>query len=390
MTSIRFAAIFLLLSITLTASAQTDSCRLRISLLTCSPGAELYSTFGHTAIRVTDSLRGIDQVYNYGTFDDSDPNFYVKFTKGIMIYALSNYSYQDFLREYEYEGRGVIEQVLQLNCAEKQTLYAALQENALEENRFYNYYFHTDNCTTRARDMIATQSGARVVFNNILPAQAPTYRQLIHSYLEKGGQYWSKLGIDMLLGYNLDKQVTNEQAMFLPDYLMMGADNAVTGNQQPLVQQKQIVLPMSQAPDASSWFSPMFFTILLLVVVAVLSFVRSPWSRTVLNVFDCIFFLLLGILGIVMLTLWIIRIDDVCRNNFNLLWALPTHFIVAFVAYKNWRWLRLYFRFVLFFTIALALGWWLIPQQLNSAILPLLVIVIIRSYFRSRSGISFM
>src|SRR5687768_5965867 len=90
--------------------AQTDSSHLRISLLTCSPGAELYSTFGHTAVRVTDSARGIDMVYNYGTFDDRDPGFYVKFTKGIMIYALSNYSYQDFLQEYAYEKRYVIEQ----------------------------------------------------------------------------------------------------------------------------------------------------------------------------------------------------------------------------------------------------------------------------------------
>jgi hypothetical protein len=383
MTLIRFAAIAFLLNISLIATAQTDTCRLRISLLTCSPGAELYSTFGHTAIRVTDSLQGIDQVYNYGTFDDSDPSFYVKFTKGIMIYALSNYSYQDFLREYQYEGRGVIEQVLQLNCTEKQKLYSALQQNALDQNRFYNYYFHTDNCTTRARDMIATKSGAPVHFNNILPAQPPTFRHLIHSYLEKGGQYWSKLGIDILLGYHLDKKVTNEQAMFLPDYLMKGADNATAGSQ-PLVQQKQEVLQVAQVPDASSWFSPMFFTILLFVMVAVFSFARSSWSRPVLNVFDSIFFVLLGLLGIIIVTLWLIRVDNVCRNNFNILWALPTHFIVAFVVYKRWRWIQLYFRFVMFFSIAVALCWWLIPQQLNTALLPVLGIVIIRSFFRSR------
>src|SRR5206468_3415667 len=102
--------------------AQTDSCHLRISLLTCSPGEELYSTFGHTAVRVTDSVRGSDIVYNYGTFDDRDPNFYTKFTKGIMLYALSGYSYQEFLQEYSSEKRGVIEQVLALTCAEKQRL----------------------------------------------------------------------------------------------------------------------------------------------------------------------------------------------------------------------------------------------------------------------------
>ena len=73
--------------------SQTDSCKLRISLLTCSPGEELYSTWGHTAIRVTDSVTGIDMVFNYGTFDDSDPDFYAKFTRGLMIYALSAYPF---------------------------------------------------------------------------------------------------------------------------------------------------------------------------------------------------------------------------------------------------------------------------------------------------------
>src|SRR5687768_17292459 len=95
------------LLLTLHGFAQNDSCRLRISLLTCSPGEELYSSFGHTALRVTDSTAGNDIVFNYGTFDDSDPQFYVKFTKGIMIYELSVYPYADFLREYQMQQRGV-------------------------------------------------------------------------------------------------------------------------------------------------------------------------------------------------------------------------------------------------------------------------------------------
>src|SRR5687767_10072906 len=190
MAFIRCVVFVFLLIVPAILTAQPDSCNLRISLLTCSPGAELYSTFGHTAIRVTDQTRGIDEVYNYGTFDDRDPNFYVKFTKGIMIYALSNYSYQDFLREYTYEQRYVIEQELNLTGGEKQQLYAALQENAQEQNRYYNYYFHTDNCTTRARDMIAKKAGASVAFKNILPEKIPSYRNLIHTYLDKANQDW--------------------------------------------------------------------------------------------------------------------------------------------------------------------------------------------------------
>lgn len=374
--------LFAILHFSLFTAGQTDSCRLRISLLTCSPGVELYSTFGHTALRVTDSARGFDIVYNYGTFDDRDPNFYVKFTRGIMLYALSAYSYQDFLHEYRSENRSVIEQNLQLTCAEKQRLFMALQQNALEQNRYYNYYFHTDNCTTRARDMVLQKNGSMVVLNNILPAEPPTYRQLIHTYLNKAGQYWSKLGIDMLLGNNLDEKVTNEQAMFLPDYLMKGFDNAVV-NQHALVSEKQEVLPAVEMPQASpSWFTPFILFTFLFLIVAPLSFNKSKWAQRTLNVFDSIFFLFLGFVGVLIVTLWAIRVDTVCRDNFNMWWALPTHLPVAFVVYMSKKWLQQYFRIVLALALLFAVFWWLLPQQFNAAVAPILGIIIVRSFFR--------
>ena len=145
-----------------------DTSHIRISLLTCSPGEELYSAWGHTAIRVTDSVTGTDIVFNYGTFDDTDPLFLANFTKGLMVYALSAYPFSDFVKEYQFYGRGVIEQTLSLNCADKIRLYNALQENNRAENRFYNYYFHTDNCTSRARDMIVKNTGSPIVFKSII------------------------------------------------------------------------------------------------------------------------------------------------------------------------------------------------------------------------------
>jgi hypothetical protein len=372
---------FLFLLFCLPSAAQPDTSHLRISLLTCSPGAELYSTFGHTAIRVTDSMRGIDMVYNYGTFDDRDPNFYVKFTKGIMLYALSNYSFPDFLQEYQYEKRSVIEQNLALTGDEKQRLYAALQQNVQEQNRYYHYYFHTDNCTTRARDIIAQRSGAAVVFKNMLPAKTPTYRNLIHTYLNKANQHWSKLGIDFLLGNNFDKKVTNEEAMFLPDYLMAGFDNA-TADGHPLVTQKQTVLPATPEPPAVTLFTPVFVFSLLFIITGLLSFNTNRWAQQALNVFDSIFFLFIGFVGILIITLWTIRVDTVCRNNFNLAWALPTHFFVAFVVWLKRKWLQQYFRAVFALTLLFGISWLFIPQQINMAVLPILGIILLRSYFR--------
>jgi hypothetical protein len=199
------------------SSAQTDSsrsCGLQISLLTCTPGEELYSTFGHSAFRVVDSSTSTDIVFNYGTFDFYDPDFYEKFIKGKLLYFVAIDSLQSFLLEYEYFKRGVTEQVLNLSCTEKQNMLAALYENAKEENKYYRYDFNYDNCTTRLRDILEKITGQKLQTKNILPHSNTTFRNLIHFYLNRGGQQWSKLGIDILLGSPLDKKVTNSEAMF--------------------------------------------------------------------------------------------------------------------------------------------------------------------------------
>ena len=355
-----------------------------MSLLTCSPGEELYSAWGHTAIRVTDRNTGSDMVFNYGTFDDTDPDFYLKFTKGIMYYALSAYPYSDFLQEYQFQNRGIIEQELKLSCAEKIKIYEALQANNTDQNRFYYYYFHTDNCTTRAQDIVAGNTASPVTYRNILPYRSVTFRNLIHHYLNISNQYWSKFGIDLFLGMNLDKKPTNEEAMFLPDYLKKGFDSAFV-NGQHLVGQSQVVLAW---PDASvhsgSWFSPLIAFTLLLIVIGAISLSKIRNKEKLLVIFDGIFFFVIGILGLLMAVLWLIRVDTVCRNNLNVLWALPTHVIAAFFVNSKRKWVRTYFQIVFWIAIVFAFTWFFIPQQINNAVGPLILLIIIRSYHHSK------
>ena len=118
-----------------------DSCSLRISVLTCTPGRELYSIFGHSALRITDSLTETDIVYNYGTFDVGDPDFYTKFLKGKMQYFLSQEDFRNFAYSYYFDQRGVSEQELHLTCEEKHTMQQFIFQNMEGKNRFYKYDF---------------------------------------------------------------------------------------------------------------------------------------------------------------------------------------------------------------------------------------------------------
>src|ERR1700753_3253197 len=107
----------------LSRGQSADTSHLRISLITCGPAAELYSIWGHTAIRVIDSSSGVDLAFNYGTFDNTDPWFYLKFTRGIMQYALSVDDYDDFLQDYKEDHRSLMEQTLMLNGEQKERLF---------------------------------------------------------------------------------------------------------------------------------------------------------------------------------------------------------------------------------------------------------------------------
>ena len=363
--------------------AQTDSCGMRISLLTCTPGTELYSTFGHSALRVVDSMNNTDLVFNYGTFDFYDPGFTMKFVKGKLLYFVDTSSLRSFMVEYEEYKRGVTEQAIHLSCEEKKGMVAALYENIKEENKFYLYDFNYDNCTTRLRDILESATGKQLATKNILPKPGTTFRHLIHIYLDRGGQQWSKLGIDMLLGHPMDKKVTKREAMFLPDYLLMAFDSSQL-NGQPVVNEKKILLNYFESYKTRSGITPFIVFGVLFLVIAVLSFFTRNTGNTFLKVFDFLLFTFLGLIGFLILFMWFGTDHAMCKNNFNLLWALPTHLPVAFMLFSKKQWVNSYFRFVFFYTIALLLAWFFLPQQFNTALLPVVGIVLIRSFFISK------
>jgi hypothetical protein len=359
-------------------SGYSQACPLRISLLTCAPGEELYSTFGHTAIRVQDSIAGTDIVFNYGTFEFG-PDFYTKFIKGKLNYFLSAEQFPDFVSTYQYESRSIIEQQLALDCSEKQKLFSALQTNAMPENRNYRYDFLYDNCTTRARDIIRANTSSPLVFKNILDGERPSFRDLIHRYLDAGNQKWSKLGIDILLGADLDKKATNEQAMFLPDNLLKGIDSSVK-NGNSLTASKQTILALPSPLSKANFFTPLVVFSNLLLLLLIFSFVNRRTVRAVIAVFDFLFFFLLGLGGIVLLFMWFGTDHVVCRNNYNLLWALPTHLVGAFFVRSNRRWTNYYWLATILFATFLLIAWLFIPQELNLAVLPILLMILLRAW----------
>ena len=182
----------------LTAAALPLSNAATISLLTCAPGAEIYALFGHSALRVSDPLRGVDRVYNYGTFDFDTPHFYWRFLRGDLRYFLSTTSFGAFQAAYQQENRTLSEQVLALSPREVQRLYDRLESTLHSPTRYYQYRFFADNCTTRLLEVVEASVEAPMQVDSAYVPPSRTYRQLLAPYLAPAP--WVELGMNLGLG----------------------------------------------------------------------------------------------------------------------------------------------------------------------------------------------
>ena len=359
--------------------AAQDSSHIRISLLTCTPGRELYSTFGHTAIRVTDSSSVTDNVFNYGTFNFEEPGFYTKFIRGNLRYYLSVENFEDFKYAYQADSRGITEQVLNMAATEKITLMRALYANAKGPDKFYQYDFFLDNCTTRARDMLVRFKNNQPVFKPVMPA-GTRFRQAIHEYLDKNEKDWSKLGIDLLLGAPTDAVMTTGQSQFLPDNLMKSFDSSNQNHQ--LVLSTTNLYPVANEKSKDSFLTPMIVFTLLLLIVVLLSFSTNKGVKIFLQGFDGIFFFSAGMMGILLIFMWVATDHSMTKNNYNLLWAWPFNVISAFFVNSKTRLARHYFGICTIALVLVLLGWFFLPQQMNNALIPVVLLLAFRSAAR--------
>lgn len=370
---------FLLLGIFSAIAQNILSPDAQISVFTILPGDELYTKFGHSAIRVKDPERNIDWVFNYGTFDFNTPHFYLKFVRGRLNYMLSVQQYPAFYNEYKYEKRSAYEQVLNLTQEQKERIFKFLWWNAQPENRYYLYDFLYDNCATRVRDVLVNELGDSL----ILPRKDlhTTFRKEIARYINDP---WLMFGINLLIGPIGDRKLDTYSAMFLPDYVESALASAYIllpdGTQKPFVREAHFIYKFNRPKPAPTWwYSPLLvFTLLLLVVVAVS--LREVKIKRRVAWLDGVVFGVIGFVGVVLLGMWLLTDHQVAQNNWNIAWAFPLHLVYAFFATKQrlGKFAGQYANFFRFYYLALIILFPFLPQHLDFATLPLMLILFVR------------
>ncbi len=338
----------------------------------------MYSLFGHTALRIQDSTHQTDWVYNYGNFDFNDPDFYSKFVKGKLDYFLSVEDLPSFLYEYQVTHRNVMEQLLLINDASKRAIKKALDSNLVGKNRYYKYDFLYDNCTTRIRDILENHAGLTV--NKQLASTGTSFRDMIHAYLDRGGMAWTKLGMDLLLGRPTDKKVSIQESLFLPDYLLKGIDSSTN-----LPSHKSILDMQGYGEDRKSINWPLWVLSVLAALLLLLSYLPNKQAVIITRISDFILLLLTGLLGCLLLFTWFGTDHGSFAQNYNLLWALPTQAIAAFLIGKKQRWLTSYFLVCSIIYGGLLAAWFWLPQHLNPALIPITLLLFVKSVRLSKT-----
>jgi len=367
---------FCLLIYSFTLSAQNNINHTRISLITCGPGEDLYSLFGHTAIRVIDSTNHTDSVYNWGGFTFDQPYFYLKFARGQLLYYSVADDIDSFMQEYIYEHRSVYEQILNLDSASKQKIIAAIYHNMQGANRFYKYDFLLDNCTTRVRNIIFENNTDAVINEKVVPDKT-TARDLIHYYLERGSEPWTELGLDMLMGGTIDKPLSNNEAMFMPEFLMKGISETKKQNF-AFAAPAKVILQGSVPQNNLGKYIPLIVLTIISVIVFFISRSRSAGAKKFMSFIDALLLYITGLLGVLLLFMWFGTDHTVCKNNFNIAWALPFNLPVAFFLIKKPRWLSSYFFIIAVITLIFLAAWFWLPQQINIALLPVVILLLNR------------
>ena len=326
---------------TSSSSQETDS--IRVSLLTCNPHNEVYSLYGHTAIRIQNFTTNEDLVVNYGIFSFDKPYFILRFIFGLTDYEIGIQDFETFAYQYAYYGSKVTEQVLSFTSKEKNEIINAINTNLLPQNKVYRYNYFYNNCTTKARDILLGSIKREIKYAKRIDTSV-TYRQIVHECTKE--HPWFRFGNDLLLGYQADLNLNRTQKQFLPATLKSDFSDATLVDKQhketKLVKETSLVVnPPTIIEDNSDIISPLECFASLFIFTLLISIIEIKTKR-IMWIYDFLLLLSSGIIGLIILAM-VFSQHPTVNINFQILLFNPLSLCFIYKTIKEERKEHLYF-----------------------------------------------
>jgi hypothetical protein len=323
----------------------------KVFVLTMGPGDHPFARFGHNALLLTWPGRAV--VYNWGTFAFEGMQGIEDFMAGRFRYWLSLARLDRTLDFYEMQNRTLVAQELDLTEDERKSLAAAVAANALPENRYYNYDYFKDNCTTRVRDVVDRALGGALK-RAVTGSGHYTFRE--HAMRLSAPEPWLYFGLDLALGRLTDQGTPRYDELWIPDQLQAALAEAKisrNGEVRPLVLDTKTLVTaerpaaLDAPPSRVGWF------LLIGALLGALAFALGEKGRThraaraVFGAFAMLFGTVFGLVGCILLFFWLFTKHWSAYQNENLLvctpWALAllvTAFGLALGRPRSTEWTR--------------------------------------------------
>ena len=260
-------------------AAALDPNFIHASILLMSEGDEIYSIFGHTAIRMQCPSKNLDYCFTFEM--DMEKNSWIDFITHDAKAGFAPAETPTFLKQYTASGRGVKAYELNLTPKEKQKLWQVLDEQSTDGSSWTFDYYHI-NCTSMVFFAINSclQRGDHLSFQHTNPVLLQNYHAVVN--YSAAPYVWSRLFWNTMIIGNGNKQgeVTD---MITPKLLGESMSSIVitdsSAHQRPFIIGKIIQLTPIIVTPLPCWFTPKMAIALICILIITLPFAFIRWKK---------------------------------------------------------------------------------------------------------------
>jgi hypothetical protein len=218
-------------------------------------------------------------------------------------------------------------QELEIPPQARRELQAFLEWNERPENRFYNYDYYRDNCSTRVRDALDKALSGQIRQRTDSAPTSRTYR--FHTLRVTANDLPVFTGLLLALGQPVDRPISAWEEMFLPLSMRVHIRSLTVttpdGREVPLVKSERTLFESTEPPPPAAPPSWIGRYLIAGLVVGGLAFglagavTTNRMARTGFLVTVWTWILMTGVAGVVLAGLWGLTDHAAAYNNENVL-----------------------------------------------------------------------
>ena len=246
----------------------------RAYFVVIEPGGALYSVFGHACLRLVCPSFDLDYIFTYES--ENAARKVLTFLAGNLKMGMASVKTEEYMREYEAEGRGVKQYEFNLPIEYKRELWRVLDQHVAEGMNL-PYDFESRGCAFACSVILnEALNGEKLDYADWSPRFHRTRREICNDFA-KHTYPWNMMIIMGLVGTDVDKNIPVEEKLIITTELAEVWQNAKFHGEYLLSRDAEVLLESRQKEQAHIWFTPMLVAILLFVMAVVGLFVRFPY-----------------------------------------------------------------------------------------------------------------